>query len=173
MSSMILFFVSVSRYGLGKAVSGMLRGVHTAGFWDDVVKVLLVQGPFRSSASTIAAISHMLEMVASLMAMVSRLGRLSLAPSLPFHHPWRRIGYILESNPTAHNSRSVIAESYQSPIMASGHMRAFGRRRYDTSSSFRSGSSERSIVNSIFSSANASSPVRSTVSRFKIFMALR
>ena len=133
----------------------------------------LVQGPFRSSTSTIAAISHMLEMFASSMAIVSGLGRLSLAPSLPFHHPWRRIGYIFDSKPTAHNSRSVIAESYQSPAMASGHTRAFGRSRYDTSSSLRSGSSERSIVNSIFSSANVSLPVRSTVSRFKIFMALR
>ena len=133
----------------------------------------LVQEPFRSSTSTTAAVSYMLEMVASSMAMVSRLGRSSLAPSLPFHHPWRRIGYILESKPTVHNSRSVIAESYQSPAMASGHTRAFGRSRYDTSSSFRSGSSEWSIVNSIFSPAKASSPVRSTVSRFKIFMALR
>jgi hypothetical protein len=41
----------------------------------------------------------MLEMVAFSMDMLSRVGRSSLAPSLPSHHPWRRIGYIFDSNP--------------------------------------------------------------------------
>jgi hypothetical protein len=44
-----------------------------------------VQGPFCSSSSTIAAISHMLEMVASSMDMVSRVGR-SVYHALHYRH---------------------------------------------------------------------------------------
>ena len=50
---------------------------------DDVVQVLLRAESFRSSTSTMAAISHMLEMVGSSMDMVSRLGRSSLMGMLP------------------------------------------------------------------------------------------
>ena len=49
---------------------------------------------------------------------------------------------------------TVIAESYQTPSIPSGHTRAFRGSRYHTSSFFRPGSSERSNVNSICSSAN-------------------
>ena len=43
---------------------------------DDVVEVFLRAEPFRSSTSTIAAMSHMSETVASSMDMVSRVGQL-------------------------------------------------------------------------------------------------
>jgi hypothetical protein len=61
---MILFSVSVNKYGSGKAVSRMLgMGILTAELGDDVVEVLFVQGPLRSRTSTMAAISHILETV--------------------------------------------------------------------------------------------------------------
>ena len=82
--------------GFRNAGAGLLR--RNSGMMSS--RSCLVQRPFRSSTSTIAAISQMLEMVASSMTMVSRLRRSSLAPSLSFHHPWRRIGYILYSKPT-------------------------------------------------------------------------
>ena len=41
----------------------------------DIVEVLLVQRPFFSSSSTIAAISHMLKIVASSRDRMSRVGR--------------------------------------------------------------------------------------------------
>jgi len=85
--------------GFRNAGAGLLRRNSVMMSW----RSCLVQRPFRSSTSTIVAVSHMLEMVASSMAMVSRLGRSSLAPSLPFHHPWRGIGYILDSKPTVQN----------------------------------------------------------------------
>jgi hypothetical protein len=85
--------------GFRNAGAGLLRRNSVMMLWG----ACLAQRPFRSSTSTIAAISHMLEMVASSMVMVSRLGRSSLAPSSPFHHPWRRIGYILDSKPAVQN----------------------------------------------------------------------
>src|SRR2546427_2766682 len=49
---------------------------------DDVVEVLLCAQPFRSSTSTMAAISHMSETVASSRDMLSRLGRLLICLSV-------------------------------------------------------------------------------------------
>ena len=62
---MIVFSVWVSRYGSGKAVSG----IHARGFFRRSSSMMVwrsyfVQRPLRSSTSTIAAISHMLEIVA-------------------------------------------------------------------------------------------------------------
>jgi hypothetical protein len=54
------------------------RRVPDTQFLDDVVEFLLVQSPLRSSSSTIAAISHMLEMVVSQTDMVSCLWRWSI-----------------------------------------------------------------------------------------------
>ncbi len=76
MSSMILFSVSVSRYGSGNAVSGSrARGFFRRSSSMMVWRSCLVQRPFCSNSSTIAAISHIFEIVASSMVMVSRLGR--------------------------------------------------------------------------------------------------
>ena len=81
---MIVFSVSVSRYGSGNAVSGIrARGFLRRNSSIMVCTSCLVQKPFCSISSTIAAISHMFEMVASSMDMLSRLVRCSLMEMSP------------------------------------------------------------------------------------------
>ena len=63
----------------GKAVSGIrARGFFRRSSSMMVWRSCLVQKPFCSSSSTIAAISHMLEMAASPVDMVSRFRRCSV-----------------------------------------------------------------------------------------------
>lgn len=73
---MICSSVWESTYGSGNAVSGIVaRGFFFRKSAMMSNKSYLLQSPFRSNSSTIAAISHILEIVASSIDMDSRLGR--------------------------------------------------------------------------------------------------
>jgi hypothetical protein len=58
-------------------------GIRAAKLGDDLVEILFRAEALRSNTSTIAAISHMFETVASSRDMVSRLGRSLLKESSP------------------------------------------------------------------------------------------